>query len=91
MDFNIIEPNFYVYTLDTNGAVNESCQDSSGDEINLATQWILPSLDMFNLWENLIYDSSIKENVSIGRFYCYFLILFILVTTICKFHDVTLG
>lgn len=58
-----VDINWYVYILDTNGPQNDGFEDQSGEEINLSTQWVLPSADMSNLWETLIYDTNIKQNV----------------------------
>ncbi|KAK9693162.1 ATPase family associated with various cellular activities (AAA) [Popillia japonica] len=55
--------NWYIYTLNKHGPQNDNCVDESGEEINLSTQWILPCFDMNNLWETLIYDSNIKEDL----------------------------
>ena len=41
------------------------------DDISAANHWILPSIDFYGLWENLIYDSAIKENVSIKFKYLF--------------------
>ncbi|GJQ72210.1 hypothetical protein Trydic_g3301 [Trypoxylus dichotomus] len=55
--------NWYVYTLDQNGPQNDNYEDESGEEVNLSTQWILPCFDISNLWETLIYDTSIKQDL----------------------------
>lgn len=65
LDLSKLHVNWYVYSLDKNGPQNDSYEDESGEEINLSTQWILPCFDMSNLWETLIYDTDIKENVLI--------------------------
>ena len=39
--------------------------DGQENDITAANHWILPSIDFYGLWESLIYDSTIKENVSI--------------------------
>lgn len=53
-----------VYTLDKIGAIIESENEENGDQMNLSTQWILPSADLFGLWESLYYDDNIKKKVS---------------------------
>lgn len=37
--------------------------DGDGQEVSAAQHWVLPSRDFNGLWENLIYESNIKENV----------------------------
>lgn len=39
------------------------------EELSMANHWILPSIDFHGLWESLIYDIDIKENVSNLLFY----------------------
>lgn len=38
--------------------------DGSDEELVLATHLTLPSASLMNLWENLYYDNSIKQNVT---------------------------
>lgn len=45
------------------GPKMENEEDGDGGEINLATHWLLPSAELYNLWENLHYDDNIKEKV----------------------------
>jgi hypothetical protein len=33
-----------------------------GEELPTASHWIIPSAEFHGLWENLIYDSTMKEN-----------------------------
>jgi hypothetical protein len=58
---------YYVYRLDLEGGQTEvmQCNDGEDDEMSAASHWILPSADFHGLWENLIYDSTIKENVNL--------------------------
>lgn len=39
--------------------------DGDGQEIPAAQHWVLPSQDFHGLWENLVYESNLKENVSL--------------------------
>lgn len=41
----------------------ETFEDDCAGQVNLATHWLLPSASLFNIWENLIYDDDIKNNV----------------------------
>lgn len=59
---------FHVYSLDETGPNLENDEDSEGRDVNLATQWVLPSSEFFNLWENLFYDENVKERVSEIKF-----------------------
>jgi hypothetical protein len=38
--------------------------EGDGD-LPATSHWILPSAESNGLWENLIYDSTIKENVNL--------------------------
>lgn len=38
--------------------------DGENDQVNIATHLVLPSAEIFNLWENLYYENNIKENVT---------------------------
>jgi hypothetical protein len=55
------------YRLDLEGRQAEVMHRNDGedDEVSAASHWILPSADFHGLWENLIYDSAIKENVNL--------------------------
>ena len=39
--------------------------EGDGEELPAASHRILPSAEFHGLWENLIYDSTIKENVNL--------------------------
>nr|XP_022920998.1 pachytene checkpoint protein 2 homolog isoform X2 [Onthophagus taurus] len=53
--------NWYVYTLHNTEPQMDSVCNSDDETINLATHLTLPSTDLLNLWDNLIYDSQIKD------------------------------
>jgi hypothetical protein len=36
-----------------------------GEEVPAASHWIIPSAESHGVWENLNYDSTIKENVNL--------------------------
>lgn len=38
--------------------------ENEGDQ-PVANHWLLPSSDFHGLWESLVYDSNVKENVSL--------------------------
>lgn len=68
VDFKRASVNWYVYTLVTIGPRTDNEEDENGGELCLATQWVLPSSQLYNLWENLHYDDCIKEKV-MGLYY----------------------
>ncbi|CAH0563536.1 unnamed protein product [Brassicogethes aeneus] len=51
---------YYVYTLDTYGELEQYSDDN---ELLYGSQYILPSAELFDIWENLYYESNIKENL----------------------------
>lgn len=55
---------YHVYRLGLEGQQTEAMEGDGEDELPAASHWILPSADFHGLWENLIYDSTIKENVN---------------------------
>lgn len=63
VDYSNDNVNWHVYKLDLKGPQNDVCEDDTGTEVNLATLWMLPSIDIHNTWENLIYNNNIKENL----------------------------
>lgn len=52
----------HIYRLNEEEAATES-MTKDGEEISAATHWILPSAEFYDLWENLFYESGVKENV----------------------------
>lgn len=52
--------NHHVYRF--NSSVPE-IQNAEGEEQQVSTQWILPTEDFHGLWESLIYDGEIKQEV----------------------------
>lgn len=57
---------YHIYRLNAEG-VQLECIDTgeSGEEEQpVASHWILPSSDFHGLWESLVYDCKVKENVS---------------------------
>ncbi|XP_026470288.1 pachytene checkpoint protein 2 homolog [Ctenocephalides felis] len=62
-DNNII---YHVYRLDEAGSQAETIEDyddDTGSELSTANHWVLPSVDFHGLWESLIYEIDIKENL----------------------------
>ena len=51
----------FIYQLHDGGEETE--QLDSEDEVTAASHWLLPSTQFHGLWESLIYDDDIKNNV----------------------------
>ncbi|XP_028130472.1 pachytene checkpoint protein 2 homolog isoform X2 [Diabrotica virgifera virgifera] len=62
VDFNNLNINWFVYKLDAEGPLLQNEEDGE-EEVTISTQLMLPSESLFNLWENLYYDHSIKQNL----------------------------
>ncbi|KAK3912213.1 Pachytene checkpoint protein 2-like protein [Frankliniella fusca] len=59
------DPQIHIYKLNNEGVQVESIESGDGDgqEVSAAHHWLLPSRDFHGLWESLIYESNIKENL----------------------------
>ncbi|NP_001040375.1 AAA family ATPase [Bombyx mori] len=54
---------YHVYKLDTFGVETDTMTDAStGEEFAAADVWSLPAQDFHGLWENLVYDTKLKED-----------------------------
>ncbi|XP_037078013.1 pachytene checkpoint protein 2 homolog isoform X2 [Pollicipes pollicipes] len=53
---------FHPHRLEESGPEVEEVDDEGGD-MPAATQWILPSRDFHGLWESLIYETNIKQQL----------------------------
>ncbi|KAK7085570.1 Pachytene checkpoint protein 2, partial [Halocaridina rubra] len=51
---------YYVYKLECDGPGIEELEEG-GEELPAATHWTLPAVEFEDLWENLIYDTPVKE------------------------------
>lgn len=56
----INQANICVYRLHTDGAVEEHDPE---EEVTSALQWVLPSQELDGLWETLIYETQVKQNL----------------------------
>ncbi|XP_060522110.1 pachytene checkpoint protein 2 homolog [Cylas formicarius] len=63
LDFNDVQVNWFVYMLDSFGPIAETETNEDGEQINISTHLGLPSLELFDLWENLYYEDDVKENL----------------------------
>jgi len=62
-DLKTVYMQYHVYQLDL-GQQTE-IMEGEREELPAASHWILPSAEFHSFWENLIYDSKIKENVNL--------------------------
>ena len=53
----------HIYRLNNEDVALETMH-KDGEEIPAAAHWILPSQEFFGLWENLFYETGVKENVN---------------------------
>lgn len=54
---------YHIYRMtETESAM--SMIENGNEELPAANQWLLPSKEFHYLWENMFYDSDIKQNVS---------------------------
>jgi len=51
----------YVYQLTTEGAASEEIDEE--EEISAANHWILPAVEFQGMWENLIFDTDVKQQL----------------------------
>ncbi|GFG40041.1 hypothetical protein Cfor_10534 [Coptotermes formosanus] len=63
IDLKTVDMQYHVYRLDLEGQQTEVMEGDGEEELPAASHWILPSAEFHGLWENLIYDSTIKENL----------------------------
>ncbi|KAK6020103.1 hypothetical protein OSTOST_14250 [Ostertagia ostertagi] len=62
-DVKVDEHNVHFYRLNTDGAMNQalSVDENSDDNAVGSLLWQLPCSEFENLWENLVYDSDLKN------------------------------
>uniref|UniRef100_A0A0P4VZI3 AAA+ ATPase domain-containing protein n=1 Tax=Scylla olivacea TaxID=85551 RepID=A0A0P4VZI3_SCYOL len=64
-----VQPQYHVYTLETFGPSTEelgpggATGEGDSSSIPAATHWVLPAVEFEGLWEALVYDSMIKEQL----------------------------
>ncbi|KAF5288429.1 hypothetical protein FQR65_LT02081 [Abscondita terminalis] len=63
INFSQVHIEWLFYTLDKNEEQIEVDSDETGEVIHLAKLQVLPCQEYFNLWENLIYDTNVKEDL----------------------------
>uniref|UniRef100_A0A8D8D012 Pachytene checkpoint protein 2 homolog n=1 Tax=Culex pipiens TaxID=7175 RepID=A0A8D8D012_CULPI len=52
----------YSYTLHEGEGEQETIEQG-GDEVQIANHWLLPAREFHGLWDSLIYEDSLKENL----------------------------
>ncbi|XP_042231452.1 pachytene checkpoint protein 2 homolog isoform X2 [Homarus americanus] len=62
IDIAMVQPEYHVYHLECYGPGIEELGEGEED-IPAATHWMLPSTEFEDMWENLIYDTPIKEQL----------------------------
>lgn len=65
VDVKLDEHNVHFYRLNSDGAMNQclSVDDNSGESAIGSLLWQLPCSEFENLWENLVYDSDLKNEL----------------------------
>ncbi|VEN54924.1 unnamed protein product [Callosobruchus maculatus] len=62
IDLSEVKIKWYMYSLDIYGPVTHTEEDDDGITV-MSTQLSLPSPHLLTLWENLYYDTDIKQNL----------------------------
>ncbi|XP_069959405.1 pachytene checkpoint protein 2 homolog isoform X2 [Cherax quadricarinatus] len=62
VDISMTQPQYHIYQLESYGPSIEELNEGEED-IAAASYWMLPATEFEDLWENLIYDSPIKEQL----------------------------
>ncbi|KAF4531991.1 hypothetical protein B566_EDAN006536 [Ephemera danica] len=59
---HVIDPSYHIFQLDDSGPQVEDMGNEE-ESLSAATQWLLPSRDLNGLWDSLIFDSSVKDEL----------------------------
>ena len=59
--FYNVELEMYVFQLNDEGAAEEVTDDD--DSVSAFSQWVLPAVEFQGVWENLVFDTTIKDNL----------------------------
>lgn len=62
-DFTASSSNVHVYKLNTDGPLSQNIGENDDENIVGSQLWQLPCVEFENIWENLIYDSNLKNEV----------------------------
>lgn len=62
VDISMTQPQYHIYQLESYGPSIEEMNEGEED-IAAASYWMLPATEFEDLWENLIYDTPIKEQL----------------------------
>ncbi|XP_049815219.1 pachytene checkpoint protein 2 homolog [Schistocerca nitens] len=63
LEANDVDLCYHVYTLDPYGSQLETMDGEGDKEVPFALHCILPTTEFAGVWESLVYDSAIKENL----------------------------
>lgn len=62
--FSLCPSNVHVYKLHKDGPLSQDLSEGNDDESIIGSQlWQLPCIEFDSIWENLIYDSNLKNEV----------------------------
>ena len=56
---------YHVYQLDNEGPEQEDLAGDGEEPCSAATHWLLPSQEFHGLWDTLVYDTDVKNQVRI--------------------------
>ena len=62
IELNSTNVQVHVFQLQEDGPAQEDLDDD--DDISAANHWLLPSSEFHGLWESLVFDSTVKAEVS---------------------------
>lgn len=62
VDIKNTEVRYHVYKLDTVQCSTDTMEGDNEEDLPAFNSWQLPSEDFVGLWENLIYDTKVKED-----------------------------
>ncbi|PIC44233.1 hypothetical protein B9Z55_004670 [Caenorhabditis nigoni] len=64
LDFSLDASNIHVYKLHKDGPLSQQIGEDDNEESIIGSQlWQLPCVEFDSIWENLIYDSNLKNEV----------------------------
>lgn len=62
----LVKDEMHIFQLHNDGFIQEELEDE--ENLAASSNWLLPSAEFQGLWENLIYDISVKTDVNIFIF-----------------------
>ncbi|RXG61602.1 Pachytene checkpoint protein 2-like protein [Armadillidium vulgare] len=64
IDVDDVSRSYHVYKLDVGGPGVEELGGGGDDDVPAATHWLLPSAEFQHLWDSLIFDTDIKDQLA---------------------------